>query len=155
MSPYAPPQATLADPAQGPPGRPVMVWVICVFLGFGIVFGATSTIALLAGRPIGGQEAALATAHLKPMDPIFSLLMSGLSGLAVVALFRLKGSALPLFLAALGLGAASLLLNGLLRPEYRAVLDRAGLASLIIGWGINLAILAYVWRLRTRGVLRA
>jgi hypothetical protein len=155
MNPYAPPRAALADPAGGPPGRPVMVWVICVFLGFGIAFEAISTIALLAGRPIGGQEAALATAYLKPMDPIISLLTSGLSAVAVLALFRLKSSAFPLFLAALGLGAASLLLNGLLRPEYRAVFDRAGLPTLIIGWGINLAILAYVWRLRTRGILRA
>ena len=155
MNPYAPPRAPVADTGEGKHGRPVMVWVISLFLGFGVVFGSIGSIALLAGHPIGGEEAARAMAHMTALDHFFALFMSAISAWALVALFRLKRSALPVFLVAFGLGMASVLLNSLFRPEYRALFDGPGLYSLAAGWLINLAILAYVWRLRVRGVLHA
>lgn len=154
-NPYAPPRAPLADPEPGKRGRPAMVWVISLFLGFGVVFGAISTIALLAGHPIGGEPTARAAAHLTVLDHLSALVMAALSAGAVVSLFRLKRSALPLFGGVFALGLASLLLNASFRPAYRAMFEGPGLYSAAAGWLINLAILAYVWRLRARGVLRA
>ncbi len=132
-----------------------MVWVICIFLGSGVVFGAISTIALLAGHPIGGEAAVRATAHLTALDHTFSLVMYALSAVAVIALFRLRRSALPVFALAFVLGVASVLLNALLRPEYRALFQAPAFYTVAAGWLINLAILAYVWRLRARGILHA
>jgi len=37
----------------------------------------------------------------------------------------------------------------------RAMFDYAGYWSLVAGWGVNLAIIGYLWRLRSKGVLRA
>jgi hypothetical protein len=73
----------------------------------------------------------------------------------VVALFRLKRSALPLFVAAYAATAALVLLECLFRAEYRALFQGRTLIYVAVGWSINLAVLGYVWRLRVREVLRA
>ncbi|HYX63995.1 MAG TPA: hypothetical protein VE935_07235 [Burkholderiales bacterium] len=154
-NPYAPPRAAVADTGEAKHGRPVLVWVICIVFGFGVIFGVISTIALLAGRPIGGEAAARAVAYMTTLDHVYGLAMSAITAWAVVALFRLKRSALPILLAIFGLGLASVLLNSLFRPEYRALFAGPGIYSVAAGWLINLAILGYVWRLRARGVLHA
>jgi hypothetical protein len=55
----------------------------------------------------------------------------------------------------MGLSAASVLLQAAFRPEYRALFEGASTLSIAAGWLVNVAIVAYVWRLRVRGVLHA
>lgn len=154
MNPYAPPQAALADRGDEREGRPFLVWAITVVSAFGILFESVSTIGLLIGHPIGGDEPD-PTAFFTTGEHLAALSIDGLSASAVVALFRLKRSAWQLFLAAFAATAALVLLECLFRPEYRALFHDGTLIAVAAGWVINLAILAYVWRLRVRGALRA
>ena len=155
MNPYAPPSAPLADREEGQPGRPLLVWVITVLAAFGLLFDMVGTILLLAGHPIGGDEAAQAAQFLGSFDHLATLAIDALSAIAVIALFRLKRSALPLFLAAFAATAAFVLLESLFHAEYRALFQGAAVLANAAGWLINVAIVAYVWRLHARSILRA
>jgi hypothetical protein len=153
-NPYAAPRAALADLEETTRGRPVLVWIITVVLGFGVVFSAISTMPLLAGSPIGGEAVGQQLSYLRPFDHVVSLVVALVSLLALIALFRLKRSALPLFIGAFALGLANVGLNSAFRPEYRAAFQFPGAYwSLAVGGLINLAIIAYIWRLSARGNL--
>ncbi len=156
-NPYAAPRAAVDDVGEEHKrGRPGLVWVITIFMGLGIVAGTFTTIAALLGNPVGGEEAAARLKHLGPLDHVFSLVVTAISAFATVALFRLKRYAFPLLVTVFVLGVAALVVNGLLRPEYRSAFEQAGYWwGLLIGWIINLAIIVYVWRLRAKGLLRA
>jgi hypothetical protein len=67
----------------------------------------------------------------------------------------LKRRSLALFAAVLVLGIANVGIRLAFRPAYRAMFEASGYFSLLLGWGIAVAILVYIWRLRAKGVLRA
>ncbi len=154
-NPYAAPRAAVDDVGEDKRGRTVLVWIITLFMGIGVVGGAVSTIAALLGSPLGGAEAAQYTKHLTAVDHIFALIGSAIGAFATVALFRLKRYALPLFIAMFLLGIVVFAFNILLRPEYKALFEMTGYWGLLAGWAVNIAIIAYIWRLRAKGVLRA
>ncbi len=153
-NPYAAPRAAVDDVGEEKRGRTALVWVITIFMGIGVVGGAVSTIAALLGSPIGGAEAAEYTKHLTAVDHIFALVGSAIGAFATVALFRLKRYALPLFVAMFLLGIAVFAFNILLRPEYQALFEMTGYWGLWVGWAVNIAVIAYIWRLRVKGVLQ-
>jgi len=152
LNPYESPKAPLPD---APPARrrPVLVWVIVVFMAFGIVSGLVSTVAVLLGQPLGGEAARPFVQHLTAFDHLMTLVSLGLSTLGTIDLFRLKRRALPLLALVLALGIATFGFNLLLRPAYRAPFESFGYWGLFLGWGINVLILLYVWRLHAKGTL--
>ena len=153
VNPYAAPQAALDDLTEpGTARRPRWVWVITVFLAFGIVFGAIGSIASLIG--VGGPETAAATQHLVPLDHAMGLVNIAISAVAAVQFFRLRRQAFGLFVAAFALGLLYFSGSLLLRPSYREMFDIAAILSMTVGWLVNIAIIAYVWKLRERGILR-
>jgi hypothetical protein len=153
-NPYAAPRATVSDVAPEKRGRPVLVWIITIFMALGVIGGVITTVALLAGNPIGGAEVAEQLKYLGPLDHVGTLAISILSGFAYVELFRLKRRALPWIAAAFGLNVVIVLANLAFRPAYRAILDQGGLITMTLSWIITLAIIGYVWRLRAKGVLQ-
>jgi hypothetical protein len=153
-NPYAAPRAAVSDVTPERQGRPVLVWVITIFMAIGVVGVVVSTVALLLGSPIGGPEAAEATKALGPLDHLWTLITTAVSVFAYVDLFRLKRRALPLLLALFVLGIATVAANLGLRPAYRAMFEETGYWPLLVGWVINLAVIGYVWRLRAKGVLK-
>ena len=153
-NPYATPRSAVNDVIPERQGRPVLVWVITIVMAIGFVGTVVTTIATLLGSPIGGAQAAEQMKALGPFDHIWTLVVTAVSVVAYVDLFRLRRRALPLLLVLLALGIATVAVNLGLRPAYRAMFDQSGYWPLLVGWGINLAIVGYVWRLRSKGVLR-
>jgi hypothetical protein len=153
-NPYAAPRATVTDVTPEQRRRPVLVWIICIFVAIGILGGVASTIALLAGRPFGGAEVAQQLSYLSPLDHVGTLILSALSAFAYIELFRLKRRALPWAAWTFGLNVVVVLANLAFRPAYRAILDGGGLISIGVSWAVTLAIVGYIWRLRVNGVLQ-
>jgi len=153
-NPYEPPQAQVADTANSS-GRPALVWVIVIFQAIGIIGGLSSTIAALVGHPFGGDAVRPYYEQLTVVDHIVTLIATVLSLFATVSLFQLKRRSLYLFVAVLVLGIANVGVSLAFRPTYRAMFEASGYWSLLLGWGIGVAILLYVWRLHAKGVLRA
>jgi peptidoglycan/LPS O-acetylase OafA/YrhL len=122
-------------------------------MGFGVLGTFVTTGAALFGRPVGGAAAAAQLKALGPLDHLWTLAVTVVSIVAYVDLFRLKRRALPLIVAIFLVGLATVGANLALRPDYRAMFHQ-GYWPLFVGWGINLAIIAYVWRLRGKGVLK-
>jgi hypothetical protein len=153
-NPYAAPRAAVSDVTPERQGRPVLVWVITIFMAVGLVGTVVTTGAALLGSPIGGPDAAEAMKVLGPLDHLWTLIITAVSAFTYVELFRLKRRALPLLLALFVLGIATVAANLGLRPAYRAMFEETGYWPLLVGWVINLAIIGYVWRLRVKGVLK-
>jgi uncharacterized membrane protein (DUF485 family) len=70
-----------------------------------------------------------------------------------VQFFRLRRQAFALFLTAFALGLLYFSGSMLLRPSYREMFDAAAILSMAVGWLVNVAIIAYAWKLRRRGIL--
>jgi hypothetical protein len=126
-----------------------------IFQAIGIVGGLSTTIAALLGHPIGGDALRPYYEQLTVGDHIVALAATVLSLFATVSLFQLKRRSLALFAAVLVLGIANVGIRLAFRPAYRAMFEASGYFSLLLGWGIAVAILVYIWRLRAKGVLRA
>lgn len=65
---------------------------------------------------MGGAEAAQYTQYLTPLDRVVTLAMMAITAAAAVQLFRMKCSALPIFVAALLIGVAIMGFNFAFRP---------------------------------------
>lgn len=151
-NPYAAPRAALNDHADGTgPRRPGWVWAISVFLAFGVVFGTLGSVVAMTG--MGGPETAAATQHFVPLDHAVGLLNIAISAVGAVQFFRLRRQALALFVTAFALGLLYFSGSMLLRPSYREMFDAAAILSMAVGWLVNVAIIAYAWKLRRRGIL--
>ena len=153
-NPYAAPRAEVKDVVPEQRRRPVLVWVITIFEVIGIIGGVYTAIAALSGNPVGGPQAEQYTRFLTTYDHLATLLISAISAAATVELFRLKRRALPLLIASFAAGLLIAGYNFAFRPDYRAMFDAVGYWSLLVGWGLNIAIIAYVWWLRSNEVLR-
>jgi len=155
-NPYAPPRAAVEDVAAAKAGRPVLVWVITIFMGFGMVTGIVSNLLALNGTPIGGDAVAayFKSVGVGPFDHAWGLVVTAISAFAFADLFRLKRRALPILAALFAAGVAYVGVKLALTPAYRTLFDNLGtLWSVVGGWALNLGIIGYVWRLRAKGVL--
>jgi hypothetical protein len=153
-NPYAAPRAAVSDVTPERQGRPVLVWVITILMAIGVLGSIASALAALAGSPLGGPEAAEQLRFLSPLDHVVTLVASAITAASAVELFRLKRRAFWLFAASLAVTAVVVFPSLALRPAYRAILDNGGAWVILIGWAVNFAILAYIWRLHAKGVLR-
>jgi hypothetical protein len=156
-NPYAAPRAAVSDLTPERPGRPVLVWIISLFMAFGVVGGIVSSLAALIGTPIGGAETAryMTSVGIGPLDHAWSLVLMALSAVAYVDFFRLKRRSLPLLAALFAAAIAYSIVKAGFSAGYRGMMTNPpGLWTVLAGWGVNLAILVYAWRLRAKDVLR-
>jgi len=154
-NPYAAPRSAVNDVTLEKHGRPILVWIITIFMLIGVMGGVVSTAAALLGRPIGGAQAAEHLSAMGTGDYLWALVFSLAAIPAYVDLFRLKRRALPFLVGLFLAGQVVMVANLLLRAHYRAMFEvSGGYWSLLAGVVFNLAIIGYVWRLRAKGVLR-
>jgi hypothetical protein len=156
-NPYAAPRASVNDVVPEERKRPFLVWVITIFMAFGIVGGIATSLATLLGSPLGGPEAAeqLRRMGLGQLDQIWTLAVMAISAVGYVDLFRLKRRALPILIAVFLAGVLYFVIKLLVSPAYRIVFDQPPMLWSMAGaWAINLAVIGYVWRLHRKGVLR-
>jgi hypothetical protein len=153
-NPYAAPRAEVKDVVPEMRRRPIVVWVITIFEVIGIIGGVYTAIAALSGKPVGGPEAEPYTKFLTTYDHLATLLVSAISAWATVELFRLRRRALPLLIASFVVGLVIAAYNLAFRPDYRAMFDAVGYWGLVVGWSLNIAIIGYVWWLRSKEVLQ-
>jgi hypothetical protein len=196
LIPVVPPAAAASPQAPSPVGRPVLVWVICLFYFIFIPLGIISLVAspYLLAFSAQIQEKAIAnlqtqvdnTTDPAQKDNLISLqnrlrenaaqvarltshsigyyVFVGLAMLvklaAAILLFMLRRIALYAFITAFVISIVSTIYYYATMgfPHLGAVPEALGIAigifAAIIGWGISLAILYYVWHLSRKGVLR-
>jgi len=149
-NPYTPPAADVADPAA-PPARPVLVWIISLWYGFGAISSPFITFLMMGGAlPLPAAE----RAHLMARGPLQWALVAVSATLTLwfaIELFRLRSRAVRLAAALLGLHAVTTLLNFAIGSFSAAATST--LAATAFAMGIAVAIYLYTRHLRTRGVL--
>jgi hypothetical protein len=152
VNPYAPPTSPVDTGEVGPPRRPFLVWVIAAIDVLGSVWTLYIVYLAASGRLPLPAEVRAYYDSLGAFDYTLTGLTAALNCVGGIQLFRLRTSALRLLAAAFGVSILSLL--------YQAVTGAlpALLATSAVGvmfsLGLALAILAYVYRLKKRGVLR-
>ena len=142
--------------ALPPARRPVMVWVISLFFFICTPLSLLSLLLLplMSSGVIPVQEHQRHFfASLNAFDYVLSLANIILSLTWAIQLFRLKRSALPIFLGLFVFGVLVLLYNILLKDWLNAV-GTVGLIGAGFAWLFNFALLWYTWRLSRKGVLR-
>jgi hypothetical protein len=201
---FAAPAVPGSLPASVPPpyipspvGRPVLVWVICLFYFICTPLSVLSIVATpyLLSFSARIQEKAMANlqtqvdhttdpterdrlislqkrfhdssaqvallTHRSPGYYAFVILSRLLNLAAAILLFILRRSALHAFIAAFVVGILGTIYNYATGGLERLGASSQGIgftieicAGIVIGWGIGLAILYYVWRLSRKGILR-
>jgi hypothetical protein len=134
--------------------RPVWVWVIFIFVCFGVVSGSISTILVLSGKVVPNASTAQYVASLTWGDHIVTLASYTLYFAAGLTLFRLRALAAKLFGAHLGLTIVAMAYHLVAKPGYADLFRGSGAIGLLSGLAISVAILVYTLRLRQKGVLR-
>lgn len=156
QNPYAPPTARVEDievpiDPNAPRKRPVLVWIICIWIWLGLVstpFGFYVTFS--SDVP----ELAPARAFYAALSPLYWLWMSigfVVSAVFSIQLFRLRRSSFTLGVAMLALTVLNTILMP--TPPVAAGGDMTWLGVAIAISFYALAV-AYLWRLRRKGVLR-
>jgi hypothetical protein len=152
VNPYAPPAAPVDTGDAGPPRRPFLVWVISAIYVVGGVWTLYIIYLTASGKFPAPPHVREYYDRLGTIDYLMTGILTALNFAAGVQLFRLKASALRLLLIALGVSVLSLLyqwVTGALPALFRS----SGI-SVFFSLGMALAILAYVYRLKKRTVLR-
>ena len=133
--------------------RPALVWVICAYYALGTL-GTVRAFSLLhsGALPLTSAQAQYFQA-LGIFDYVAIITISLINAAAVVLLFLMRKQAVYLF--PIGL-VISLVLTGshALTKNWVAAMGVLGLVGEVLGWGINIAVCLYVWRLLRRGMLR-
>ncbi len=123
-NPYAAPRSTVTDIEAERSGRPVLVWIITIFMAFGIASGIVSSLLALSGNPIGGDAAAeyMRSMGIGALDHLYLVIVMAISAFAYIDLFRLKKRALPVICALFAAGVAVAAVKFAVQPVYRAML---------------------------------
>jgi len=156
-NPYAAPRAPVIDVAAEKSSRPVLVWIITIFMAFGTIGGMVSSLLALSGNPIGGEAAAsyMKSMGVGALDHLYLVIVMAVSAFGYIDLFRLKKRALLIIGGLFVVGMVVAAIKFAVQPAYRAMLATPqGYWSLLGGWAFSLAIIGYVWWLRRKGVLR-
>ncbi len=156
-NPYSSPQAPVADPQSfEAPSRPVLVWIICILTWLGLLFGVLGLWLLATHRVPFPPEQAGFYDKLNIVDYGLTAVGLGLALVSSVSLFLLRKIAVPLYAAGLGLGVLQLLWQIAAR-DWLTMMSAGGVGSVVgavFGWGVSIAIFAYVWYLGNKGTLR-
>ena len=156
-NPYAAPRAAVADRTPEERKRPVLVWIITIFMAFGVTGGIISSVLALSGNPIGGQVAAdyMRSLGIGPLDHVYTIIVMAVSAAGYVYLFRLRTPAVPILAVIFAVGLVHAAVKVATVPAYRAMFTNVpSLWTILAGWTINLLILGYIWWLYRKGVLR-
>ena len=154
-NPYAPPVASVEDQPKSIAGRrPVWVWVIFIFVCFGVVSGSISTILVLSGTLVPDSSTAQYVASLSWGDHSVTLVSYALYFAAGLTLFRLRAVAAKLFGAHLALSIIVMIYHLVAKPGYGDLFRGPGSIGLFSGLAISVVILLYTLRLHQKGVLR-
>lgn len=132
----------------GAPLRPAWVWVIFLYNLFSIgLVAAMMWLAMTDRIPLNpAQKAALTSFSASEIAE--TVILSALSLIGTVQLFRLRRNAFPLLCAAFAASLLSTIGHTIQAPASFSVTGH------LVGWAISTAICIYAWRLRHDGVLR-
>jgi hypothetical protein len=153
--PYAPPTAPVAeieDPLATP-RRPKWVWVIAVLYVFGGLWSLFITTMMHSGAIRTPPEARAYYDSLSTLDYTLTFLTTALNVIGGILLFRLRAKALA-FLAAAVVSSLLTLLYQSFTGALGRMLSGPGGYGLFVGISVALAVIAYVHRLKVKGVLR-
>jgi hypothetical protein len=127
--------------------RPGWVWVLSIWSAY----GALGAIILL---PVNSHFPTASPQHQSVIDVVLSLVIAILSAAAAVSLFRLKRTALQLWIASAVAGVVAVAAHAGTNEAYRHQLTSIPRA-LIVGASslVSFLVIAYLVRLRNRGVL--
>ena len=150
-NPYATPKAELRGPGPGR-GRPRWVWAIFIFYMFSAVATLFSFYFVYSGAIPLPEEQKQYLADLTVFDHVLSFGILGLNLAAAVQLFRLRRISVNLFLTALALGVLATMWK-VATKGWLAATGGSG-SSVLLGWGIAVAVCLYAWRLARKGILK-
>jgi hypothetical protein len=130
-----------------------MVWVIFIFEIVALTVGLISLGLILSGRLRLHMNSAQQKyfAHLTLFDHLSSALSILLNASAAIQLFRLRRTAFNLFATALVLNVI-LTIRAALTTSWLEAMGHGGISALL-GFGLAVGILWYVYRLDQRGIL--
>jgi hypothetical protein len=135
------------DTFRPPLKRPGWVWFLIVLYGYSGVSGLFAPL-IIQSFPTTSPY------HQGAMEIAFGLIDSMLLIAIAVALFRLRSTAIRLFIAELGLSVFSTIYNVSTDAPYRGqFFTPARLIFTIVGFAITFVIIRYLIRLEQRGVL--
>lgn len=151
-NPYATPKSDVTQPVEVG-GRPGWVWVIFILYMFSVVTTIVWLI-LLQTRSISIPEVQLRYVEsISRTDYIFTFILLGINIVAAILLFRMRRSSFHFFMAGLFISFVYTIVHTLNSGGIQ-VYGSSGVAGIIGGYAIKVAICAYVWRLRNAGRLR-
>ncbi|WP_319244454.1 hypothetical protein [uncultured Propionivibrio sp.] len=130
--------------------RPVLVWVICVFYTISIVSSISLLIFAYFGLFSVSNEQRIALVSLPPVEIAIGFVVMLLNAAGVVALINLNKWAFSFFVSALSLSAADIFLGIIGLKELNASLN----FGFYFGKALSIAVCAYVYDIKTRGVLK-
>ncbi|MBI4524440.1 MAG: hypothetical protein HY695_11600 [Deltaproteobacteria bacterium] len=137
---------------KSPAGRPVGVWVVCVFyvLSAGWTLLSLALIFTGAMKMNAAQQAYFGS--LTSADWFFSFSISVLSFAGAVSLFLLRRVAVALFAVAFGLNIALTLFHTV-RTNWTEAVGGPGIVGIVLGWVVLIAVILYARSLAKKGVL--
>jgi hypothetical protein len=153
--PYAPPSAPVAevDDPSAPPRRPKWVWAISIVYVLGGLWSLFITTMMHSGTLPTPPEARAYYDSLGGVDYTLTLLTTALNVMGGVLLFRLRAKAL-VFLAAAVVSSLTTLAYQSITGSLARIIAGPGGYGVFIGISVALAVIAYVHRLKVKGVLR-
>ena len=153
--PYAPPSAPVAeieDPSA-PPRRPTWVWVISILYVLGGLWSLFITTMMHSGAFPTPPEARAYYDSLSVVDYTLTFLTTALNVIGGILLFRLRAKAFVFLTGAVVSSLLTLVYQSFTGSLGRMIAGPGGY-GLFIGIGVALAVIAYVHRLKVKGVLR-
>lgn len=152
--PYKTPDSDLGN-EQGERSRPVWVWIILVLTGFGVL-GVLIHILIAAGAMPLDEMTAQYYNNLSPLDHILNTAGPLLAFLASIYLFKLKRTALKLWVAYGVLYGLTLLKFSMSENWHTFQVESGNPTALTISFGIftTFAIIFYAYRLDSKGFLK-
>ncbi|CAG4927145.1 hypothetical protein R52603_05540 [Paraburkholderia saeva] len=129
--------------------RPKLVWLVFLYYLVRITVGAGGLLLVLHTASVS-PHARAAVEGLTSLGWVLTGLILALRLSGAFALFALRRSALPLFVAGMCLSIVHALTH---LTSFLTQPSRSSSLTLVIGWTINLSVCLYVYSLRYRSVL--
>ncbi|HLQ01355.1 MAG TPA: hypothetical protein VK143_03545 [Burkholderiales bacterium] len=138
--------------AQPPAKRPKLVWIVFLFYLFSVAYTALSFLLVFSGSISITPEQATYFRNLSVFDWAITGLTAVLNLAGAISIFLFRKSAFPLFASSLGLSILQTLVHAY-TTNFIAALGGPGALGVLIGFAISIAVCAYAWRLKARGIL--
>lgn len=155
-NPYAAPGARVADSKGGdePSGRPVLVWIISILNFIGGVWGLIFLVLVLADIFPLPPELKAHYASLTLADHAMTVGMSVINIVGAILLFRLRALAAHVMAAGLVVSLLTMLYAAIFTTSFREIVMASSGIGVLLGTILSIAVVAYVYHLRAKGVLK-